>query len=525
MAKYQTTLRLSPKDATNENIIKSLAAENLKIPKKDVTGFRIIRRSIDARRYQVMVQLQVELFTENEKLEKKPVAELKYTNVAKASEIIIVGGGPGGLFAALRLIELGLKPVVIERGKDIHERKKDLALLNKNNPVNPDSNYAFGEGGAGAFSDGKLNTRSKKRGDINRILDILCFHGADDNILIEAQPHIGSDKLPTIIENIRQTITDAGGEVRFNTRMEDLVVENDKIKGIISANGDKIIGKAVILATGHSARDVYRLLHKKGITIEPKPFAMGVRVEHPQKLIDQIQYHSPEGRRKYLPAATYSFTTQIRDRGVYSFCMCPGGFIVPSMTDIDEIVVNGMSPANRNSPFANSGMVVEIRLEDIPNIDKHGALAGLIYQKELEHNCFQNGKTNIIAPAQRLPDFVNGRLSYYLPKCSYLPGIFSAPLHLILPTEISDRLRDGFKQFGKWVKGYITDDAIVVGVETRTSSPVRIPRDPQTLQHTQIQGLFPCGEGSGYAGGITSSAVDGERCAEMVWEYLKGRKI
>ena len=515
------SLRLLPHEAADATIVKALVANNLKVSLSEISDFRIVRRSIDARMHKVMIQLQIRVFVGNEKPPQNPLLDLKYINVTNAQEIIIVGAGPGGLFAAIRLIELGLKPIVVERGKDIHERKKDLALLNKNNPVNPESNYAFGAGGAGAFSDGKLNTRSKKRGDLHRILDILHFHGANENILIDAQPHIGSDKLPIIIEKIGQTIIDSGGELHFNTRMEDLLVEKNKIIGIVTSKGEKIFGKSVILATGHSARDVYTLLNNRGIKIEMKPFAMGVRVEHPQKLIDQIQYHTPQGRGKFLPPATYSFTTQIRERGVYSFCMCPGGFIVPSMTENEQIVVNGMSPANRNSPFANSGMVVEIKLEDIPGIDKYGELAGLIYQNELEKNCFQNGGNNIIAPAQRLTDFIKGKLSFDLPKCSYLPGVVSAPLHIILPSEISGRLREGFKCFGQWAKGYLDEDAVVVGVESRTSSPIRIPRNPETLQHIQIVNLFPCGEGAGYAGGIVSSAIDGERCAEMVLDYLK----
>ncbi|MCL2073069.1 MAG: NAD(P)/FAD-dependent oxidoreductase [Marinilabiliaceae bacterium] len=514
-------IRISPEDSCNENKIKSLLSESLNISTDDISDFRIKRSSIDARKNPVLIQLQIEVSVGKEKLAPKVIIQLNYSNVTNSPEVIIVGAGPCGLFAALRLIELGLKPIVIERGKDVHERKKDLALLNKNNPINSESNYAFGEGGAGAFSDGKLNTRSKKRGNVNRILHIFCFHGADEKITIEAQPHIGSDKLPIVIENIRKTITDCGGEIRFNTKMEDLIVKKDKIEGIITQKGEIIRSKAVILATGHSAQDVYKLLHHKGITIEAKPFAMGVRVEHPQKLIDQIQYHNPDGRGKFLPPATYSFTTQIRERGVYSFCMCPGGFIVPSMTNASEIVVNGMSPANRNSPFANSGFVVEIRLEDMPNYQEHGALAGLFYQKKLEKSCFQIGKKSIIAPAQRLTDFVKGHISNDLPDCSYLPGVVSAPVHKILPVDIYKRLKGAFLLFGKWAKGFLTEDAVVVGVETRTSSPVRIPRNNDTFQHIQIEGLFPCGEGAGYAGGIVSSAIDGEISAQKVSDFLK----
>lgn len=514
--KKEIILRLSPEDAANEILIKSLTAHQLGLSVKEISEIQIIRRSIDARRRPVTIELNIEAYTEKNEHNHKSHFEPTYKNVISAPEIIVIGAGPGGLFAALRLIELGLKPIILERGKEISERKKDLALLNRNNPVNPESNYAFGEGGAGAFSDGKLNTRSKKRGNLKRILEILHYFGADENILIDSQPHIGSDHLPEIIKKIRQSIIDSGGEIRFNTRIDDLIIENDIIKGVISADGEKFFGKATILATGHSAKDIYEILHRKGVIIEAKPFAMGVRVEHPQNLIDKIQYHSPEGRGNFLPPATYSFTGQVRDRGVYSFCVCPGGIIVPSMTNSDEMVVNGMSSSKRNSPFANSGMVVEIRLEDIPNFEEYGVLAGLMYQKELERNCFKNAGKHIVAPAQRLTDFVSGRLSYDLPECSYLPGIISAPLHFILPLEISGRLRDAFKLFGKQAKGYLTADAVVTGLESRTSSPVRIPRDSQTLQHVQIKGLYPCGEGSGYAGGITSSAIDGERCAEMV---------
>ena len=516
--KEEIIIRLSPKDATDEKAIKSLVAAQLKIAVSEIAEIRIRHRSIDARRHPVTVQLHVNVFTGKHETD-EPSAQFDYKNVSSASEVLIVGAGPAGLFAALRLIELGLKPVLIERGKDVSERKKDIALLNRNNPVNPESNYAFGEGGAGAFSDGKLNTRSKKRGSIERILEIFHFHGADKDILIDALPHIGTNKLPEVIKNIRQTIIDAGGEIRFNTRMDDIIIENRTVKGIITQSAEKIFAKAVILATGHSARDVYELLYRKEIALEFKPFAMGVRVEHPQSLIDRIQYHNPDGRGEYLPAANYSFTCQAKERGVYSFCMCPGGYIVPAATRDGEMVVNGMSASTRNSPYANSGIVVEIRREDIHGFDQFGTLAGLMYQRDVEQNCFTNGGANIIAPAQRLTDFVNRRLSFDLPECSYIPGVVSAPLHFILPPPITERLIEGFKMFGRWAKGFLTDEAIVLGTESRTSSPVRIPRDKETLMHTEIQGLFPCGEGSGYAGGIVSSAVDGERCAEEVKSY------
>ncbi len=518
--KKEIILRLLPHEADNDLLIKGLIAKQMKVAIQKVNGYIIRRRSIDARKNPVMVQLHINAWA-NTPVPLPRKIEFIYPDVANAQHVIIVGTGPGGLFAALRLIEMGLKPIIIERGKNVGERKKDIAQLNRNNPVNPESNYAFGEGGAGTFSDGKLYTRNKKKGDFERFLEILHFHGANHEILIDSHPHIGTDKLPSVIVNIRNTIIRSGGEILFNTRMDDIVIEGDEFKGIVTSTGDKILAKAVILATGHSAKDVYELLHSKLVLLEPKTWAMGVRVEHPQKLIDQIQYHSPQGRGKFLPAASYSFVCRVQERGVYSFCMCPGGFIVPAMTGPDEMVVNGMSASGRNSPFANSGMVVEIRPEDLKGYQNYGALAGLVFQKEVEKNCYVNGGNNIIAPAQRLTDFVNGRLSYDLPENSYIPGTVSAPLHFILPQIISERLREGFSTFGKWAKGFLTPDAIVVGTESRTSSPVRIPRDPFTYQHVQIKGLFPCGEGAGYAGGIASSAMDGEKCAEMVASFFK----
>ena len=425
----------------------------------------------------------------------------------------------------MRLIELGLKPIVIERGKNVSERKRDLALLNRNNPVNPESNYAFGEGGAGTFSDGKLYTRSTKRGDFRKILGVFVHHGAQPDIMIDAHPHIGTDRLPGVIKKMRETILESGGEVLFNTKVENLILENQKAKGIVTQNGEKINGAAVILATGHSARDVYYFLHKNNIALEAKTWAMGVRVEHPQHLIDQIQYHSPEGRGEFLPAATYSLTCQVENRGVYSFCMCPGGFIVPAMTNANEMVVNGMSPSRRSSPFANSGMVVEIRPEDIGEYQNHGVMGGLEYQKELERLAYINGGSGIVAPAQGLADFVNGRLSFDLPESSYVPGTLSSPMHFWLPDHIGQRLRKGFEQFGKQARGFISNEAMILGVESRTSSPVRIPRKADTLQHTCIDGLFPCGEGAGYAGGIASSAIDGERCAEKTWEFIHHKNL
>lgn len=520
----EIALRITPQEASSEVFYRPLVAKQLGVRPDEITGLRVVRRSIDARQKQVFVQLHVQAWVN----EAVPVAEtftLGYGNVSTAPRVIVVGAGPGGLFAALRLIELGLCPVVIERGKEVSERKKDVALLNRNQGLNPESNYAFGEGGAGTFSDGKLYTRSHKRGDIHKFLQVLCFHGADGDILVDTHPHVGTDKLPAVIKNIRQTILDAGGQVLFNTRMDDLLIDDNTVQGVVTATGDRIEAQAVILATGHSARDVYHLLHRKGVALEAKTWAMGVRVEHPQELIDNIQYHTNQGRGSYLPAASYSFTTQVQERGVYSFCMCPGGFIVPAMTGPDEMVVNGMSASRRNSPFANSGMVVEIRPEDIGEFQNHGVMGGLMFQQHVERLCYINGGNGVIAPAQRLGDFVKGRLSFDLPDCSYVPGLVASPLHFILPDNMALRLRDGFKQFGKWADGFLTNDALVVGTESRTSAPVRIPRNADTLQHIHVNGLFPCGEGAGYAGGIASSAIDGEKCAERVAAIIFKKEI
>jgi uncharacterized FAD-dependent dehydrogenase len=475
----------------------------------------IIRKnSIDARNRDVKINLSAEIWWNEPFVEEKKF-DLRLQNISDQPEVIVVGAGPAGLFAALKLIERGLKPVILEKGKEVRERKKDIQKLNTNKSINPDSNYCFGEGGAGTFSDGKLYTRSKKRGDINRILEILKFHGADENILSDAHPHIGTNKLPGIIENIRKNIIHSGGVVLFNTEMIDLIIENNTVKGVVTQKGERIFGKAVILATGHSSRSVYELLGQKSILIETKAFAMGVRIEHPQALIDSIQYSSKQ-RSEYLPAAAYNLVTQIDGRGVYSFCMCPGGFIVPAVTGLDEIVVNGMSPSMRNSKFANSGIVVEIKHEDIPHLEQYNNLAGLYYQKQLEQIAFLNGGTGLIAPAQRLNDFLKGKLSATLPQVSYHPGVISSPLHFWLPEGIAKRLQKAFQIFGKKMNGFLTNEALIVGVESRTSSPVKIPRDDKTLQHKQINNLYPCGEGSGYSGGIVSSAIDGERCAEMI---------
>ncbi|MCF6366543.1 MAG: FAD-binding protein [Bacteroidales bacterium] len=507
-------LRLPPKNASNIKHYKKDAAKHLEIDENDITRIEVLKKSIDARKKFVMVNLQMEVWWD-EAYVKPEEFNLKLNDVSEKPEVIIVGAGPAGLFAALKLIEKGLKPIIFERGKDVSERKRDIQDINTNKGVNPDSNYCFGEGGAGTFSDGKLYTRSKKRGDVKRILDILKFHGAGKNILSDAHPHIGTNKLPGIIVKIRESIINAGGEVRFNTRIDDFIIENNTIKGVVTQAGDKVLGKAVILATGHSARDIFELLHKKNILLEAKSFAMGVRVEHPQGLIDSIQY-SCKIRSDYLPAAAYNLVSQVNGRGVYSFCMCPGGFIVPASTAPGETVVNGMSPSKRNSKFANSGMVVEIKVEDFPETEKYGVLAGLKFQENLEKTAFLNGGNGLIAPAQRLHDFVNSKLSPFLPETSYHPGVISSPLHFWLPEHISKRLQIAFKNFGKRMKGFLTNEAILLGVESRTSSPIRIPRDKETLQHPQIKNLYPCGEGAGYAGGIISSAVDGERCAEMI---------
>ncbi len=506
-------ISVSPKRASDEKYFKVDAAKFLNIEVEEITGIDVLKKSIDARGKFVRINLQLEVCWGE--IYKKEEFQLSLKDVSNKQEVIIAGAGPAGLFAALKLIEKGLKPVIFERGKDVSARKRDIQALNTNKGVNPDSNYCFGEGGAGTFSDGKLYTRSKKRGDIKRILDILKYHGASKDILSDAHPHIGTNKLPGIIVKIRKTIEEAGGEIRFNTRVEDLIIEGDSVKGIITQHGDKVFGKAVILATGHSAKDIFELLHRKKILIEAKSFAMGVRVEHPQGLIDSIQY-TCKIRSDYLPAASYNLVSQVKGRGVWSFCMCPGGFIVPAVTGQNEIVLNGMSPSGRNSKFANSGMVVEIKVEDFPEYEKYGALAGLKYQENLEQTAFLNGGNGLIAPAQRLHDFVNGKLSPVLPETSYYPGILSSPLHFWMPEHISKPLREGFKTFGKRMRGYLTNEAVVLGVESRTSSPVRIPRDKETLQHPQIKNLYPCGEGAGYSGGIISSAVDGERCAEKI---------
>ena len=540
----ELTLRVLPRQAYNEQSIITYLREEQGIEAKAV---RVLRKSIDARQRTIYVNLTVRAYVGEE----PPLTDFDpyiYKDVSERPSVIVVGAGPGGLFAALRLIELGFKPIVIERGKDVRERKKDIARIRPEQRVDPESNYCFGEGGAGAYSDGKLYTRSKKRGNTDRILQIFVQHGASPAILSDAHPHIGTDRLPRVIENMRNTILNCGGEVHFQTKMTKLIIDHlpftidhldagergGHVIGVVAetmVNGQSSMvnewrGAAVILATGHSARDVYRYLASSGIDIEAKGLAIGVRLEHPAELIDQIQYHSKQGRGKWLPAAEYSLVTQVQGRGVYSFCMCPGGFVVPAASGPEQVVVNGMSPSGRNGRWSNSGMVVEIRPEDFEEfkIDKlkiqNPSLSLLSLQEELEKTCWLQANQKQTAPAQRMTDFVNGRLSSSLNASSYAPGLIASPLHFWLPEFVSTRLREAFKHWGRQMHGFLTSEATVIGVETRTSSPVRILRDGETLQHIRIAGLFPCGEGAGYAGGIVSAAIDGERCAEAAAMFL-----
>lgn len=518
---HELTLRILPKQAYNEQSILAYLRQEKGL---EAQAVRVVKRSIDARQRTIFVNLTIKAYVNEE----PPLLDFEpyvYQDVSEKPAVIVVGAGPGGLFAALRLIELGLKPIIVERGKDVRERKKDIARIRPEQKVDPESNYSFGEGGAGAYSDGKLYTRSKKRGNTDRILQIFVQHGASPAILSDAHPHIGTDRLPRVIENMRKTILNCGGEVHFQTKMTELIIEEGRVCGIV-AGGQEMRASAVILATGHSARDVYRHLAASGIEIEAKGLAIGVRLEHPAELIDQIQYHSREGRGKWLPAAEYSLVTQVQGRGVYSFCMCPGGFVVPAASGPEQVVVNGMSPSNRNGRWSNSGMVVETRPEDFEQfkIDKftiqNPSLSLLVLQEELERQCWLQANQKQTAPAQRMTDFVNGRLSASLNPSSYAPGLIASPLHFWLPEFISTRLREAFKLWGKQKYGFLTSEATVIGIETRTSSPVRILRDAETLQHIRIAGLFPCGEGAGYAGGIVSAAVDGERCAESAAAYL-----
>lgn len=551
-------IRILPEQAASEEGIKRYLAKEKGLDVRTLNQVRVLKRSIDARQRTIFVNLKVRAYI-NEFPQDDQYIHTEYPDVSSRPRVIVVGEGPGGLFASLRLIELGYRPIVLERGKDVRERKKDLSNITKTQKVDGESNYCFGEGGAGAYSDGKLYTRSKKRGSVDKILNVFCQHGANTNILADAHPHIGTDKLPRVIENMRNTIIKCGGEVHFQTKMIRLILESEgKLTAPDAAAGDRVIGVEavnlatgaeetyrgpVILATGHSARDVYRYLASAKIDIEAKGIAVGVRLEHPSQLIDQIQYHNKSGRGKYLPAAEYSFVTQVDGRGVYSFCMCPGGFVIPAATGPEQLVVNGMSPSNRGTAWSNSGMVVETHPDDVAQFVKehqaiieqtemkaqqndslfnlHSSLQMMYFQQIVEKQCWQQGNMKQTAPAQRMADFVNNRLSYDLPKSSYAPGIISSPLHFWMPSFVSKRLQEGFKTFGKNAHGFLTNEATLIAMETRTSSPVRIIRDRETLQHVRIQGLFPCGEGAGYAGGIVSAGVDGERCAEMCAEYMK----
>ena len=528
-------IRVLPEIAASEQGIKRFLLEEKGV---EVTAVRVLKRSIDARQRTIYVNLKVRAYV-NEQPEDDGFVRTDYPNVEGRPQAIVVGAGPGGLFAALRLIELGVRPIVVERGKSVHERRKDIAQISRTQQVNPESNYSFGEGGAGAFSDGKLYTRSKKRGNVEKILNVFCQHGASTNILADAHPHLGTDKLPGIIEAMRNTIIQCGGEVHFETKMEAILVEKNRVEGIRC--GEQFFKGPVILATGHSARDVYRYLYAQSIEMEAKDIAVGVRLEHPSQLIDQIQYHRKEGRGEYLPAAEYSFVTQVDGRGVYSFCMCPGGTVVPAASGPNQLVVNGMSNSLRNSPWSNSGMVVELHVEDlqkdpslmelppVPELSTLNSqfstpsspLAMMEFQECLEYSAWIQGNRQQTAPAQRMAHFVNGKGSYDLPQSSYTPGLISTPMHFWMPAFVTKRLQQGFKNFGKMCHGFLTNEAVMIGVETRTSAPVRILRDRETLQHVRLQGLFPCGEGAGYAGGIVSAGVDGERCAEMLAEYLK----
>jgi len=562
-------VRVVPQVACSEQNIADYVSRELAIDRRTIKHVRVLKRSIDARQRQVMVNLTLRVYV-NEEPTDEAYQRTEYPDVTRGKKVIVVGEGPCGLFAALRLIERGIKPIVIERGKNVRERKVDLAQIKSAQRVDSESNYSFGEGGAGAYSDGKLYTRSKKRGSVEKILNVFCQFGASTSILADAHPHIGTDKLPRVIEAMRNQILECGGEVHFQTKMTELIIRNNKVVGVIASQPQgqtlTLEAEAVILATGHSARDVYRYLAQAGIDIEAKGIAVGVRLEHPAELIDQIQYHNKQGRGKYLPAAEYSFVTQVDGRGVYSFCMCPGGFIVPAATDREQIVVNGMSPSNRGGRWSNSGMVVEVRPEDVgavhssqftvhsyentlnqrsdlnplnplnqrearleplnPLTPLNQALVVMEFQEELERMCWQqglqNGGNGQTAPAQRMADFVKGRLSYDLPQTSYTPGVVASPLHFWMPKDIASRLQKGFEFFGKQRKGFLTNEALMIGVETRTSAPVRILRDNETLQHVTIEGLFPAGEGAGYAGGIVSAGVDGERVADMVAEKING---
>ncbi len=507
-------LQVKPEIAQDQEKLRLFVAKNKRLDASDITYIEILKRSVDARQKNIKINLRVRVFIK-EDYKEDPVEISNYKDISNAKEVIIIGAGPAGLFAALKLIEKGFKPIVLERGKNVRERRRDLAAITKNHIVNEDSNYCFGEGGAGTFSDGKLYTRSKKRGDVNQIIKLLIAHGANNNIAVEAHPHIGTNKLPKIIQAIRETILNYGGKVLFNTRVTDIIVKNKEVNGVETQNGLIIYSKKIVLATGHSARDIFELLHNKGIEIEAKPFALGVRVEHTQQLIDQIQYHC-DVRGDYLPPAPYSIVKQVKNRGVYSFCMCPGGVIAPCATAPGEVVTNGWSPSKRDQPTSNSGIVVELKLEDFAAYKEFGPLAGVEFQKNIEQTAWHLAGETQRVPAQRLVDFTKGKLSDNIPKTSYQPGTTSIELGSVLPPFIYKTLQNGFEQFGRSMKGYLTNEAVVHAPESRTSSPVRIPRDRKTMEHIQIKGLYPCGEGAGYAGGIISAAIDGEKCAEQI---------
>ena len=512
--------QVSPEIATNEGLLKTYLSKKINIAEADIAHISILKRSIDARQKAVKFNIKASIFIGEEPFFKNEILIPEYPDVSESQEIIVVGAGPAGLFAALQLIELGLKPIIIERGKDVRGRRRDLKAINVDHMVNEDSNYCFGEGGAGTYSDGKLYTRSKKRGDIDRILKLLVAFGATPDIMVDAHPHIGTNKLPQIIQDIREKITDCGGMVLFETRVADIIIKNNEVQGIVTQNGNTIHSQKIILATGHSARDIFELLDRKKILIEAKPFAIGVRAEHPQSLIDQIQY-SCDYRGEHLPPAPYSIVKQVNGRGMYSFCMCPGGVIAPCATSPGEVVTNGWSPSKRDQATANSGIVIELKLDDFEPYKKFGALAGMEFQKAIEQKAWKLAGQSQKVPAQRMLDFTQSKISSSIPKTSYVPGTTSVEMGEVFPNFLTQILREGFSEFGKSMKGYLTNEAILHAPESRTSSPVRIPRDPETYEHLQIKGLYPCGEGAGYAGGIISAAIDGEKCAQQIAAVLK----
>ena len=513
-------LQVSPEIAVSEQLLKEYVAKLIRVSTNEIKHISILKRSIDARQKAIKMNLKVIIYFQGDEFIEEKIQLPDYKNVSNAQEVIVVGAGPAGLFAALQLIELGLKPIVIERGKDVRGRRRDLKAINLNHSVNEDSNYCFGEGGAGTYSDGKLYTRSKKRGDVTRILELLVAFGASADILIEAHPHIGTNKLPQIIQDIREKIIEMGGRVLFETRLTDILIKNNEVQGIVTQSGETILANKIILATGHSARDIFELLDRKKVFIEAKPFALGVRAEHPQTLIDSIQY-SCDYRGEHLPPAPYSIVKQVGGRGMYSFCMCPGGVIAPCATSPGEVVTNGWSPSKRDQATANSGIVIELKLEDFKSFAKFGALAGLEFQKSIEQKAWHLAGESQKVPAQRMVDFTQNKVSSDIPKTSYVPGTTSVEMRQVFPGFLSQILREGFSEFGKSMRGYLTNEAILHAPESRTSSPVRIPRDSISLEHLQIKGLYPCGEGAGYAGGIISAAIDGEKCALKIFENLR----